>query len=78
MKRYFTQIRWIDPNGNGIISEYTFKAHTIEGGRKLAESKFWKEKSKIWGGTQGIEIRQIDSEKMVSGLINERTWKNPR
>jgi len=78
MKRYWIEIKWIDPNGNGVISEYTFKANTIKGARKTAEKAFWREKKVTWGGTKDIEIRGTETVPMESGLQNERTWRNPK
>ena len=78
MERFFTQIKWIDPNGNGIISEYTFMALSHLGARKKSLEAFWKEKEKIWGGKNDIEIRSVESGLLKDGLLNQMRWNNSK
>jgi hypothetical protein len=80
MDWYYTQIKWIDPNGYGIISEYHYKGATWETAQKKAVSKFESDSKKLYGKTwkQDVEIRKIDSDKLIPGLHNQRRWGNPR
>ena len=78
MKWYYTVIRWIDTSGRGIISEYHCKACELKKARKKAEQAFWDQCKTLYGTTQDIEIRQMDTTKIISGLHNQRKWNNPR
>ena len=79
MNWYFTQIQWIDPNGHGIISEYHYKACELKKARKKAEETFWKHAKQLYGEFwHEPEIRQINTEKIVAGLHNQRKWRNPK
>lgn len=76
---YWTMIKWIDPNGYGIISEYVFKAQNSLIAQKKAQDAFYVHAKKLYGeGWESTEIRKIDTSKMVIGLHNQRKWNNPK
>lgn len=77
MKFYFTMINWIDPNGNGIISEYIFKSDCLEGADKKAVKNFWRDCKKMYGTVDDIEIKKRYTTKIITGLHNQRKWRNP-
>jgi len=75
VSRYWTQIRWIDPNGHGIISEYSFKAISKLAAEEKATKSFKEMYGDFW---RDAEIRKIDTVLLTNGLQNQRKWNNPK
>lgn len=80
MKRYWTIIRYIDGSGHGIIAEYSYKASNADAAEELARIAFNKHSRKMYGEfwKEDLEIISIETAMIVSGLQNQRTWRNPK
>ena len=80
MERYWTMIRYIDGNGHGIIGEYSYKASNVEAAEMLAITAFEKHSRHIYGEfwKEDLEIIDTHTAKIVSGLQNQRTWRNTK
>lgn len=79
MKRFYVEIFYITPAGNGIRAMFTYKSKTGEGAKKLALAKFKKQFQRTYGEKiDQDEIRRVQCGKLESGYFMERRWGNPR
>jgi len=75
-EQYSINIKWIDPNGWGIISTFIYRGLTFGEAEKKASIAFKRMLIKRYGyyDPEDMEIMNISGEKVKSGLFTERNW----
>jgi hypothetical protein len=75
MKQFCTDIQFIDPNGNGIISTWIYQGANEIMAEKKAMKGFNSQIEKCWGINSGdIEITRITTCELKSGHFRDRKW----
>lgn len=80
MKQFAITIRWIDPNGNGVISTFLYKGKTEEEAYHKGFQGFKKYVKKLFGyyEPEQMEMRDVSVEETKSGHFSDRKWNNPK
>ena len=74
MEKYSVDIKWIDPNGNGLLTTKIFAGFNIVNKAIKTHEKRVKH---IWGcNASEIKILKVTSGLLKSGFFRERQCKN--